>query len=413
MGGEHKIVFVGKLRRGVDLQEAAAAFAQRFGIAEDKARRALEANRELVLKQGLDSGRAARYAKALQEIGMEFRVEPPLPGSAPPGLALETLEGAAGEGAAGAEPATPTCPKCGSSRIEDGSCLDCGIVIAKYHARHSRAESAAGEPGSAAAGRVNNPYAAPHADLGRAASEGQLSGPVSVPFGHGWTWLARGFWHLRQNPGVWILALLAWVGMSLVLSLVPLVGSIVVTMISPVIVAGFMIGADAQQQGDDFEFACLFAGFSRNAGQLLLVGLLYLVGMIVIGVIVFAMLVGTFAGLGGMGALETGDPAIAAAVLTSPTLLLASLVGFAIAVPLLMAYWFAPPLVALSDLSALSAMRLSFVGCLKNILPFLLYGLAGMLLVIVGALPFGLGLLIVLPMIMASIYTGYRDIYYA
>ncbi len=416
MGGEHKIVFTGRLQPNIDPQVAAAAFAGQFRIAEDKARAVLQANRELVLKQGLDQAAALRYRSILEKIGMQVRLEPPLPLSDASGLTLEPMEAPAGAPAeeesvaVGGKP--EGCPKCGSQRIEGGSCLDCGIVIAKYRAIQARQQDSAGSGGSVPGAGAANPYAAPRAELAPSTTEGEMSGPVSVPFSHGWAWLARGFWHLRQNPGIWVLALLLWVGMSIVLSLIPFVGSLLVSLISPVIVAGFMIGADAQQQGDDFELASLFAGFSRNTGQLLLVGLLYLVGMIVIAVIVGAMLMGTFASLGGMGALEAEDPAIVVAVLGSPAFMLALLAGSALAIPLLMAYWFAPPLIALSDLSAFSAMRLSFVGCLKNVLPFLLYGLAGMLLVIVGALPFGLGLLIVMPMIMASIYTGYRDIYY-
>jgi uncharacterized membrane protein len=102
-----------------------------------------------------------------------------------------------------------------------------------------------------------------------------------------------------------------------------------------------------------------------------------------------------------------------AAVIGSPTFILPMLVGLALSIPLVMAYWFAPALVALEGVSAVSAMKLSFVGCLKNVLPFLLYGIIGLVLFILGAIPFGLGLLIILPVMMASIYVSFKDIYYA
>ena len=57
-------------------------------------------------------------------------------------------------------------------------------------------------------------------------------------------------------------------------------------------------------------------------------------------------------------------------------------------------------------------MKLSFIGCLKNLLPLTVYGLVAMLLIMIGSLTFGLGLLIVLPVITASIYSAYRDIYF-
>ena len=48
-----------------------------------------------------------------------------------------------------------------------------------------------------------------------------------------------------------------------------------------------------------------------------------------------------------------------------------------------------------------------------NILPFLIYGLVAMVLVILGSLPLMLGLLVVVPLLTIAIYTAYRDIFYA
>jgi uncharacterized membrane protein len=77
-----------------------------------------------------------------------------------------------------------------------------------------------------------------------------------------------------------------------------------------------------------------------------------------------------------------------------------------------MAMFFAPSLVALDRVPVLKALGLSFSGCLKNILPFLIYGLIALVLVMLGSLPLMLGLLVVLPVLTIAIYTSYRDIYY-
>ena len=58
-------------------------------------------------------------------------------------------------------------------------------------------------------------------------------------------------------------------------------------------------------------------------------------------------------------------------------------------------------------------MKVSFFGCLKNIVPFLLYGVVMMVLCVVAAIPVMLGYLVLGPVIIASIYTGYRDIFTA
>jgi uncharacterized membrane protein len=76
-----------------------------------------------------------------------------------------------------------------------------------------------------------------------------------------------------------------------------------------------------------------------------------------------------------------------------------------------MAAWFAPALVVFQQQGVIEAMKTSFSGCLKNLLPFLIYGVVMLGLAVLATLPIGLGWLILGPMIAASVYTSYRDIY--
>jgi uncharacterized membrane protein len=50
---------------------------------------------------------------------------------------------------------------------------------------------------------------------------------------------------------------------------------------------------------------------------------------------------------------------------------------------------------------------------LKNIWPFTVYGLIMLLLGVVASIPFALGWLILGPVIIASVYTSYRDIFFS
>jgi uncharacterized membrane protein len=77
-----------------------------------------------------------------------------------------------------------------------------------------------------------------------------------------------------------------------------------------------------------------------------------------------------------------------------------------------MALWFAPALVVLRELPPIQALKQSFRGCLKNIVPFLVYGLVAMVLTVLAAIPFGLGLLVMMPVIMASVYVAYGEIFF-
>ena len=76
-----------------------------------------------------------------------------------------------------------------------------------------------------------------------------------------------------------------------------------------------------------------------------------------------------------------------------------------------MAYWFAPVLIVLHGMSPVEAMKTSFMGCLYNILPFLVYGVVAMVLFFIAMIPLMLGLLVLVPMLIASVYIAYRDIY--
>ena len=93
------------------------------------------------------------------------------------------------------------------------------------------------------------------------------------------------------------------------------------------------------------------------------------------------------------------------------SLVLALLVMMALAVPLYMALWFAPSLIVFNQLKPLAAMKASFFGCLKNLVPFFLYGVIMIVLCIIAAIPLGLGYLVLGPVAIASVYASYRDVF--
>jgi uncharacterized membrane protein len=72
--------------------------------------------------------------------------------------------------------------------------------------------------------------------------------------------------------------------------------------------------------------------------------------------------------------------------------------------------WFAPSLVVFRNASAADAMVLSFNACLKNILPFLVYSVIALIPFIVLFVTV-LGWLVLFPVMIASVYTSYRDVF--
>ena len=254
-----------------------------------------------------------------------------------------------------------------------------------------------------------NPYQPTAAPAAPAAPEVAFSASGrAVEAGRGWEWIAEGFTLFKKQPGVWILILIAFVACSVLLAIIPIIGSLASVLLMQVFMGGLMLGCRTLDEGAELEIGSLFTGFSRNTSDLVVLGVLALVGWI----IAFIPSVIIMGGGAFMSVLLGGSTAVSAGAV-GLSFVLAMLVGIALAVPLYMALWFAPALIVFNNMKPLDAMKTSFFGCLKNIVPFLLYGVVMLVLCVVAAIPLGLGYLVLGPVAIASIYAGYRDIFAA
>ena len=267
-------------------------------------------------------------------------------------------------------------------------------------------------------GPGSNPYSTSASTIEEPAI---LSGPFIpggrvVDTGRGATWFSEAFDLFKKNPGIWIANFIILIVILCVLLVVPFLGHLIISILGPVFVGGLMLGCHALANGGEFEIEHLFAGFKQKTAKLILLGVFYLIGNFVIMVVIGALgvvIIGG-AGLTGMMAGGAGSSSMMSAMMLGGFgigFLLVMLIALALTIPLLMAIWFAPALVALQNLEPLDAMKVSFHACLKNFVPFLIYGVVSFVLAIVASIPFGLGWLVLGPMIIATIYTSYRDIF--
>jgi uncharacterized membrane protein len=226
--------------------------------------------------------------------------------------------------------------------------------------------------------------------------------------GEGVAWIGQGWKLFAKAPLMWIISLVILLIIAIALALVPLVGSLIFQVLNPVFSAGFVVACRAMERGGDFELEHLFAGFKRNFGSLAIVGLIFL-ALSVAMLLVFAM----FFGFSILAAFMAGDPeqAMTAVAASTGTLLLGVLVTLALFIPVLMAYWFAPALVVMHGMAPVAAMKASLVASLRNFIPLLLWGIVMGVIMIVASIPFGLGLLVAVPMMIASTYAAYRAIF--
>ena len=228
----------------------------------------------------------------------------------------------------------------------------------------------------------------------------------TVAAGRGWDWIVEAFALFRKQPGKWILTAVVLGVLFVVLSMIPILGSFATALLFPIFGGGLMLGCKDLDRGVPFELEHLFAGFRQKTGDLVMVGAFNLIGWVVIVFAVVAVIGGgVFMGVM-RGDLEGASQSIA-------SLLAAMLLIAGLTLPLYMATWFAPVLIVLQDMSAGAALKASFFACLRNWMPFLVYSVVLLVLGIVAAIPLGLGYLVLIPVLAASVYTAYRDIFCA
>jgi uncharacterized membrane protein len=241
-----------------------------------------------------------------------------------------------------------------------------------------------------------------------------------VSAGRAIAWIREGWRLFRKAPLMWSLGTLLLFLASIILSLVPFLGTAAVQVLNPVYSGGFAAACRSLERGGEFEMEHLLAGFRERFGPLAIVGLIFLGGMVVI-LLVFALAAG-FSVIGAfLSGAATPDDWPAALAGSAVSILVGLLVALALWVPLLAAYWFAPPLAMLNGVPPAQAMKASFHACFRNIVPFLVYGLVMLGIGIVAALPSIVPILGWLVSVVAFVviyivnvtasYVAYRDIF--
>jgi uncharacterized membrane protein len=260
---------------------------------------------------------------------------------------------------------------------------------------------------------ATDPYAAPKshvADVPVAGPDGNfIAAGQGVAAGNGWAWIADAWSLTGQQRGTWIGLFIVFAVVVIVLSLIPFLGSLALALITPVLYGGIMLGCDAQRRGQRLEVGHLFAGFKAHAGKLIGVGVITLLAFLAIFVVIMAIF-----GFGMMSIMMGGaEPSPEQLEAGLAGMLLAVLIMTGLSIPVYMAIWFSTPLITLNGMEVGAALKASFFACLKNILPFLVWGIMIFVLAIVASIPLFLGWLLLGPVLIASVYTAYRDIFYA
>lgn len=227
----------------------------------------------------------------------------------------------------------------------------------------------------------------------------------AVSAARGSAWIREAYALFRAEPLTWIVLGFIWLLALIGSQSLPTGANLLMTLALPVLTGGLMIGCEAQARGEPLRVETLWAASARGrVGALILLGVFGLLGILlaaVVGLLVVGASVGgVLLSGGGLESMQIG----ASALITLLVVLLALL-------PISMALWFAPVLVALHGIAPLPALRLSFAGCLRNPGALSVQGLLLVLITIVATIPLALGWLVAVPIIMASTFFSARDIF--
>jgi hypothetical protein len=233
--------------------------------------------------------------------------------------------------------------------------------------------------------------------------------PRKVAASQGFQWVVAGFRLYRKNPLLLSAAFGLLFGVVMALGLIPVVGGSLSELASPLMVAGFLAGYRALDEGRELELPNFLAGVQGPAIPLMVVGAVQLLGTLLIGKIMLGM---GFDPQAMMAAAQGGkaSPAEMQAMLNQA--MPAVLTGMALFTPLIMATWFAPALILFGGARPATALGVSLKAVAKNWAAMLVNGFTlGLLLFLAALVPMLLGLLVAMPVLFGSLYASYQAIF--
>jgi len=200
----------------------------------------------------------------------------------------------------------------------------------------------------------------------------------------------------RRGPAVFCLLALVILATNLLLSLVPVAGTVIAQVIGPLLECGLLYAALAADRGDRPRMRHLLAILAAPSRAQ--------AAVVVAGLLVFAVEAIVAQAVGGANLLAPGsnDESI-----SGLSLVAAYTAGIALSLPLMFI-----PFAALFDGAGFrAAFAQSAAAFAANVRPLLIFGALTLALLLLGLATSGLGLLLALPWSAAASYACWKDIF--
>jgi len=217
-------------------------------------------------------------------------------------------------------------------------------------------------------------------------------------------WLISAWKLFWKKPLTWFLMMLIFIvfvaiGSSFVL------GGFIVTLLLPVFAGGVFLALDKANRDEPISIESLFLAFKDKA----VLRELITVGVIGVAAVVLKMIFQYLTGNDyeirlDASRMQDGEDVYKQ---VSDGSLFTGIISWAWALTL----FFGVPLVAIYRVTAISALKHSFFGVLFNFVPLFVFLVLTVLLTIISILPFGLGLLVLIPVLVGATYFSFKDIF--
>lgn len=197
-------------------------------------------------------------------------------------------------------------------------------------------------------------------------------------------WIVQGWRTFKNSPFAWLLLSVLYIVSLFLLNQIPFVGRTVAALVSPVLIAVFLVSAHELAEGRTLKPLRLLEIFKDPVRVLNLLAL----GLLPLTVVLLQSLL-TF--------------------IDFPSVMI-SLVGLVLWALVATALFYGLPLVVFEKRAPLEAARSSVEVCLREPVAISMFIVFAFILLIIAAIPLGLGVLIYLPVMAGAIYASYRQV---
>jgi hypothetical protein len=204
----------------------------------------------------------------------------------------------------------------------------------------------------------------------------------------GLAWLVEAYAMFKRARLQWLVLLALYYFIMVALTRVPYAAQILLPLLKPVFAVGLLAAAWTQERGGKPSVPHLFQGFRANLRSLIPLGIVYVAGITAAvfatslfdgGVLVELLSSETKAASESATDAKAADGRSIEALIASGRLQTSMLILMLLALPTILALWFAPALVVFQDAGPSAALGASLRAALANWRPLLVYALAVLL----------------------------------